>query len=483
MDMIKVKRKGDIFKGDSSRVIAKFFSCGGRKRKKRIIGQILKLSDGDSKKLLKSVLEDFSDRHHNIEDILLDHYLRVEKHLSEDIKLSKYRKLLIGSYFTHEYSIESAALFNPSIVPHPNQKNLNENSLRIILSFRGVGEGHVSSVVFRSGVLDKNNNIIIDTVSPYVETPTVSLNPSFSKHTFLLKLEELGAKNYISDEIFKKLPTQFSFGQLNDAIIKLKIEFRGSVIFLKTKDVIDFISQSNYEETFRKESDISERVIFPVIEDESNGIEDARFVLFTDDNGKKKYYATYTAYDGRTIFPMLLETNDFLTFKICTLNGEASKDKGMALFPRKINKQYTMISRIDKENIYIMQSNNIHFWNEAKLLQTPKYDWQFIQIGNCGSPIETKEGWLLLTHGVGPLRKYCIGAMLLDLENPAKVIGQLEKPLISPNEYEREGYVPNVVYTCGALLHNETLVIPYAVSDTASGIVTIQLEDLLNKLK
>jgi predicted GH43/DUF377 family glycosyl hydrolase len=244
-----------------------------------------------------------------------------------------------------------------------------------------------------------------------------------------------------------------------------------------------WLATSNYTIRFPAEHEISERVIFPVSENESRGIEDARFVRFVDDDGSVTYYATYTAYNGFRILPQLIETTDFVTFKILTLNGKAVQDKGMALFPRKVNDRYVMLGRQDGENLYIMYSDNIHFWYDMELLQEPQYPWEFIQIGNNGSPIETDEGWLVLTHGVGPMRKYCLGCMLLDLDNPSKVIGRLEIPFLCPNTEEREGYVPNVVYSCGAMVHNGELIIPYAMSDSVSGIATVDVKELMMMLK
>jgi predicted GH43/DUF377 family glycosyl hydrolase len=291
-------------------------------------------------------------------------------------------------------------------------------------------------------------------------------------------------RNDISEEILRDLADHFSFDDLQASIQREFTRHAEPTPLLHTTiDKILWLVRSNYELKFRKDRRISERVIFPVSENESRGIEDARFVRFIDDGGECTYYATYTAYNGFDILPQLLETKDFVRFKIRTLNGKAVQNKGMALFPRKVNGKYMMISRQDGENMFIMVSDNLHFWHEAELLQEPKYPWEFIQIGNCGAPVETKEGWILLTHGVGPMRKYCIGAYLLDLNDPSKVIGRLSEPLLSPTEEEREGYVPNVLYTCGVMAHNGDLVIPYSMSDTASGVAVVSVSELLARLK
>jgi len=482
MHSLSIERKRETFVCDSSRVITRFFAPGDEARTENIIERVLSLSEEECSRELGRTFKDFSTRHHDFETVLFSNYQRVEKHLTDPEKHSKGRKLLIGAYFTHEYSIESAALFNPSIMAHPDQTNLPSGSMRFIISFRGIGEGHLSSIVFRTGVLDQKNNMTMDAVSPYVEQPAVEFNPSYSKPTFLLKLNVLGADSEISARILGPLPDPFLFHQLKGSIRQVRSKSPQTVVFQQTIRVIDWLVRSNYEVVFRGDQPLSERVIFPVSEDESNGIEDARFVRFSDTGIEERYYATYTAYNGHSIMPMLLETNDFVRFRMRTLNGEAARNKGMALFPRKVNGLYTMISRQDGENLYIAQSDNVHLWNEIKELQRPKYSWEFIQIGNCGSPIETTMGWLLLTHGVGPLRKYGIGAELLDLQDPSKVIGKLKEPLIMPNEYEREGYVPNVAYTCGAIIHNDVLVIPYGISDTSSCVATIELRTLLDRL-
>ena len=479
---LNVRRKSEKLSQDQTRVIIKFYGQN-KERANHIIDKILKLSEENVNTIVEQVIEDFSTRHKNIWQVFMKHYKKVSHLLPSKIKLSDERKILIGAYFSSEYSIEAAAFFNPSIVIHPDQSHLTEGHLRIILSFRATGEGHVSSVEFRSGVLDEKNNIIFDPISRYVEPPEVIENPIYDKHTFRLKLKELDYNNEISKSIFEKLPDNFTLVQLKDAVRnKSNEENRSNAFVERTVRNILWLAKSNYEVEFRKDRKISERVLFPVTDNEKNGIEDARFVRFIDDNGEITYYATYTAYNGVTILPQLIETKDFIKFKMITLNGKAVQNKGMALFPRKIDGKYMMISRQDGESMYIMESDNIHFWQEAKLLRKPEAAWEYIQIGNCGSPIETEKGWLLLTHGVGPMREYSIGLDLLDLKDPSKIIASLPEPLLSPNNMEREGYVPNVVYSCGALIHNNELVIPYAMSDTSSGFAEVSLDELFSAL-
>jgi len=481
---LKVKRKAIKIVSDTSRVITRLHLPDDRHRISKLIQRILNLPETAAKKLMAQVMIDFSGRHEDIGHIFERHLDVVRKYLPRDTMLSDVQRALIGAYFTKEYSIESAALFNPSIVPHPDQRHLNKGSLRFIMSLRATGEGHISSIVFRSGVLDRNNKFLFDPISDFVETPDLQLDPVYKRNPFQLKLNEMGASNAITAHVLNQLPEDFTYNELIEKIGNL----RAKPQFLeanqnRTFHDMSWLANSNYEVSFHPDHRVSERVIFPVSKNESRGIEDARFVQFFDDQQEGTYYATYTAYNGHTILPQLIETKDFINFNIVTLNGKAIKNKGMALFPRKIGGRYAMLSRQDGENNHIMFSDNLHFWQASQIIQEPEYPWEFIQIGNCGSPLETNEGWIVLTHGVGPMRKYCIGAMLLNLENPSKIIARLDEPLLSPHEKEREGYVPNVVYSCGAIIHNNKLVIPYAMSDINSGIATVEVNELLNCMR
>ena len=477
----KVKRKKKKILGDTSRVITRPHIPRGANRIPKIIQRIADLPDTTAEDLLAQIMLDFSERHKDIRRVFERSLNEVRDHVPRDAVLSETKRALIGAYFTMEYSIESAALFNPSIVLHPDQSHLDKGSLRFIMSLRAIGEGHVSSIVFRSGILDRDNTFIFDPTSDYVERPDVRLNQVYDRHLFQLKLNEMEACNEVTAHILDQLPEDFTYNELKERIGAL----RAKTVFSKERQnqtfkIMYWLAKSNYEVDFQPDHRISERVIFPVSKNESRGIEDARFVQFFDDNGEVTYYATYTAYNGFKILPQLIETKDFIKFKVITLNGKAVKNKGMALFPRKIDGSYVMLSRQDGENNHIMFSDNIHFWQETEIIQEPEYPWEFIQIGNCGSPLETDKGWIVLTHGVGPMRQYCIGAMLLDLENPARVIARLKEPLLAPREEEREGYVPNVVYTCGAIFHNSDLVIPYGMSDITSGIATVKVSELID---
>ncbi len=477
---LNVKRKANKIIGDTSRVISLLHLPDEKYRIAKIIQRIMSLSETAAKNLYAQTMVDFSGRHEDIGHIFERHLNEVKDYLPQDTMLSDVQRALIGAYFTKEYAIESAALFNPSIVPHPDQSHLKKGSLRFVMSLRATGEGHVSSIVFRSGVLDRNNTFLFDPLSDFVETPDLQLDPVYKRNPFQLKLNEMGAGNEITAHILNQLPEDFTYTELIEKIEILRAKPQFSEAHQKrTFKEMRWLADSNYEVSFHPDHRISERVIFPVSKNESRGIEDARFVQFFNDNGEVVYYATYTAYNG-TILPQLIETKDFIKFNILTLNGKAVQNKGMALFPRKIDGRYAMLSRQDGENNHIMFSDNIHFWQESQIIQEPEYPWEFIQIGNCGSPLETNEGWIVLTHGVGPMRKYCIGAILLDLEKPTKIIARLDEPLLAPHEKEREGYVPNVVYSCGALIHNNELVIPYAMSDINSGIATVAVRELLN---
>jgi predicted GH43/DUF377 family glycosyl hydrolase len=478
---LKVKRKAIKIIGDTSRVITRLHLPHNRYRISKIIQRIMSLSETAAKNLIAQIMIDFSGRHKDIGHIFERHLNEVKGYLPRDAMLSDVQRALIGAYFTMEYSIESAALFNPSIVLHPDQGDLDEGSLRFIMSLRATGEGHVSSIVFRSGVLDRHTKFFFDPISDFVETPDLQLDPVYDRYIFQLKLNEMEACNEVTAHILDQLPEDFTYKELKEKIGAL----RARPIFSKARQnqtfkIMYWLANSNYEVGFHPGHKISERVIFPVSKNESRGIEDARFVQFFDDNGEVTYYATYTAYNDFKILPQLIETKDFIKFKVITLNGKAIQNKGMALFPRKIDSSYVMLSRQDGENNHIMFSDNIHFWQESQIIQEPTRPWEFIQIGNCGSPLETDKGWIVLTHGVGPMRQYCIGAMLLDLENPAKIIARLEEPLLAPREKEREGYVPNVVYTCGAIFHNSDLVIPYGMSDISSGIATVKVSELID---
>lgn len=438
------------------------------------------MPESEVRALLEQVETEFGDRHLKILEYLRGRFEQVRPWLRTGVSISEERKLLLGSYFTHEYSLEAAALFNPSIVPHPDQSDLPSGSLRFILSLRATGEGHISSITFRTGYLDDRGAVTIHAPTGYCLEPVRVPSASYEKKIFERKLQELGLVGDFTRHALEGVGEAFTLDELRGAVsaAEERLGTREQESAAVARKILA-LAESNYEVQFPAESRLSERVLFPVTPAQRNGIEDARFVHFTDEDGTRTYYATYTAYDGKLILPQFIETRDFVHFKFVTLNGPAARNKGMALFPRRIKGHYAMLGRQDYENIYVIFSDHLHFWNTATVVLKPAFPWELVQMGNCGSPIETDAGWLVLSHGVGPMRKYCIGAFLLDLEDPTRVIGRLREPLIRPSDNEREGYVPNVVYSCGSLVHGRTLVIPYAMSDYATTFATVPLDDVL----
>jgi predicted GH43/DUF377 family glycosyl hydrolase len=480
---IHVSRTATVLKPDQSRVLLRPFSPGNSKRAGGILARIMSLPEDQIDSLLEEISTEFSRRHQNTHHRFLERFEQIRKMLPTDQQISEKGRLLIGSYFLAEYSLESAALFNPSIVPHPDQTGLPTGALRFILSLRAVGEGHVSSITFRTGVIHPNGRIKVLAPTGFLTEPRQIPNPTYEKPLFVRTLFELGLTGEFLRLVMNRLGESFSLQELRAGIRAEVNQARqsGGMLHEDQNNArgIWMLARSNYEVQFQPEQQLCERIIFPATPSQRNGIEDARFVHFQNDDRSYSYFATFTAFDGKVIMPELVETSDFLHFRFNTLNGPAARNKGMALFPRKINGRYAMLSRQDNESIYLMFSDNIHFWNEYKVLLKPAFSWELVQLGNCGSPIETDAGWLVLSHGVGPMRKYCIGAFLLDREDPSKVIGRLREPLLKPNQSEREGYVPNVVYTCGALLHKGKLIIPYGLADQATGFATVPVDEVL----
>ena len=480
---IHAKRIGPTLTPDRARVLMRPFYPSTDGIARRIVARVLALSDEEVARLLGQVLGEFADRHERVELLFRSRFAQVRHYLDEAWEASAERQALIGAHFTHEYSPESAALFNPSIVPHPDQTGLPKGALRFILSLRATGEGHISSITFRTGIVSAQHRITLTPPVPYVTEPDRVPNDAYDKALFAHKLQEAGVQNDFCRHVLDHLPEAFTLDEMHRILsAALQQADPADATADRAARGILLLAESNYEVHFSPDSRVSQRVLFPSTASQRNGIEDARFVRFRNEDGRITYYATYTAYDGKITLPQLLETPDFFHFKFSTLNGPAVQNKGMALFPRKIDGRYAMISRQDDENILLMFSENLHFWQAPKVLLSPAQPWEFIKMGNCGSPIETEAGWLVLSHGVGAMRKYCLGAFLLDLHNPTRVIGRLQEPLLSPNEAEREGYVPNVVYTCGALLHGSELVIPYAMSDYGTSFATVSLDVLLNAM-
>jgi predicted GH43/DUF377 family glycosyl hydrolase len=447
-----------------------------------LMSRVLAIPEAQVQILLAKILVDYSQRHSNFTAILQQNFALVAPYIHSSTALSHERQLLIGAYFTHEYSVEGAALFNPSMVLAPNGDG------RFIMSLRAVGEGHISSIEFRSGTIDAACNLIFDPSGTTLVTGRREFPKYYDKQLFCGKLDELGATesgvpNIVAGLILDPLPEQFTFQELEKSIANLQKSDTPQAVSFETVKMIHVLAASNYIIHFPAASRLAERVLFPAGPNETRGMEDARFVRFTELNGSVKYYATYTAFDGFSILPQLIETTDFLSFRISTLSGAAAQNKGMALFPRQIHGKYVMLSRKDQENLHLSTSTDVRVWNDVTALRQPSEPWELLHIGNCGSPLETEAGWLVITHGVGPMRSYTLSAMLLDIDNPGKVRGFLRQPLLIPNELEREGYVPNVLYSCGGMVNGNQLVLPYGISDKHIGIALISLPELLEELQ
>ncbi|WP_028375419.1 glycoside hydrolase family 130 protein [Leeuwenhoekiella sp. MAR_2009_132] len=482
---VSVERKRINFMPDSSRVVARFF-MNGELRTQNLITRILKMSDDQVQQALEQVLREFATRHRNISQLFFKHCNRVRgiiEGMEIDFEaLSEDQKLLIGSYCTMEYSLESAAFFNPSIIEDFDQSYLQKGEKRVIISFRATGEGHISSLVFRRAIIDSNHDMHLTKIGDYIDLAEISHKKLFDKKHFIKRLKEMHIDEQHSRSIMNSLPNRFEYSALKNSICSLLEDDQLSAEQRTAFEEMKWLVESFYDLQFHKDSDITERVIFPIAESESNGIEDARLVRFCEDDETTVVYATYTAYNGHTILPKLIATEDFYTFRIMPLRGNDAQGKNLAMFPKKINGKYAMLSRIDGVNNYLMYSESPILWNNPQLIQEPKFPWEFTQIGNCGSPLWTEKGWLIITHGVGPMRRYSIGVSIFKLEDPSIELGRLEEPLMMPLEEERNGYVPNVVYSCGSMIHNNKLILPYAVSDYSSTYAVVDLEELFSAL-
>jgi predicted GH43/DUF377 family glycosyl hydrolase len=461
-------------------VITHFLFLPGNNRISNVIKRVEKLTEEEVALCMNKVMKQFAGRHRNIEEAFINHYNRLNNQYEDGlIHFSPERKLLLGAFFTKEYSIKAAALFNPSIVPHPDQDNLKRGEQRFVMSLRATGEGHISSIVFQTGVVDSAGNIMLDESSGYFTCLEKNEDAVYAKDFIRKRLAVLPG---FKTEILDQLPETFTASEaINKTQLKEGELLQNNPLSWSINQFSEILD-TNYELEDSSHLPINEKVIFPNAKGERMGMEDVRFVKFID-SGHSCYYGTYTAYNGKDIKTQMIETNDFNVFKARTLYGAAVSDKGMALFPEKVNGKYVMVSRQGGEKINIMFSHDLHLWENFQLLMEPHFTWELVQLGNCGSPIKTEKGWLLLTHGVGAMRIYVISAVLLDLVDPSKVIGRLTVPLIEADELEREGYVPNVVYTCGLMRHQNLLIIPYAVSDSATAFATIELSELLNEMK
>lgn len=479
--MISIKRQSIKILPSSKRTLVRPFVPGSESQIEHILFRIFTTPKSDRKRIVNKLYRRLDMPHEISKSIFMKHYENIKSRIPSNIEISDTDKQFIGAYFTQQYSLESTALFNPSIVPHPIQDK--EDVTRFIISLRAVGEGHISSITFMEGEIDKDFQISIGENSPVIYEPERKEH-NYVKKVIVKKANEHRLLTDLNRPLFNLLEDNFTFENLNNAINKLI----NNNIDCDRDDLINDLEKirklalSNFTLIFNTD-DITERAIYPASPTQSNGLEDARFVKFRHDDGSEIYYATFTAYDGQKIMPEMLETSDFKEFKISTLSGPAAKNKGMALFPRKVNGKYMMLGRQDNESLYIMQSDDLYFWHDYFPLLKPAYDWDLMQIGNGGSPIEIDEGWLVITHGVGPVRTYSLGAALLDKDNPHKLIGRLEKPLITPTKNESLGYVPNVIYTCGAMVIDRTLILPYAISDVVTKFATVSVDEIIYSMK
>ncbi len=464
------------------RVVALPFDANTAQQAQTLVDRVETLDEDAVHQLVEHVMTSFGGRHDDFSEMLLQNYASALQ-LSQQCPMgwSRERRMLLGSLFSMEYSIEGAALFNPSIVAHPDQTGVPKGALRFVMSLRAVGEGHISSTVFQTGVIAADGTLAFDHSGPFSAQTEVHPNQLYHRDLFMRKLWDMGLHGHQTSLVLDRLPERFAFDELLESIAWSQQLAEGA-LDSDAAGVMTWLARANYELQLAPHDAINDLILYPRSENESRGIEDMRLVRFTEDDGSVRYFGTYTAYDGNHILPMVIETEDFRTITVHTLNGSCAQNKGMALFPRRINGHYVMCSRIDGQRLHLMYSDMVHFWESSKVLAEPKHPWELRIIGNCGSPIETEAGWLLITHGVGPMRRYCIGAMLLDLDDPFCILGRLREPLIEPTGEGREGYVPNVVYSCGSLVHNDTLYLPFAVSDMATRVAAVPLAPLIERL-
>jgi predicted GH43/DUF377 family glycosyl hydrolase len=484
---VETRRSIHRLRPDPGRVLARLFVPGHESRvdvESRagpVVERVLELADDVVARILGEIVAGFDDRHADLRATLDEHFELIAHRIERPSALSRDRRQLMGAYFTQEYAVEGAAICNPSMVPHPDQDGIAPGSARFVMSLRAIGEGHRSSVEFRTGVIAADGAVGFDPPGPHLVSGRPD-PPLYRRDLFHRMLQALDDDGLSTAFVLERLPDPFTSPDLDGALHALHDQLvtrRGAT---ETIDRIRGIAAANYEVSFPAGSALSDRVLIPIAPTESHGMEDARFVRFIDDVGAPTYYATYTAYDGAQVRSQLLATADFRRFSATQLSGQAAENKGMALFPRRIDGCYVALSRWDRETNAIVTSSDPNAWDEPVCLQRPAEPWELVQLGNCGSPIETPAGWIMLTHGVGAMRRYSIGVELLDLDDPTRVIGHLAEPLLTPAEDERDGYVPNVVYSCGAMVHGDNIVIPYGISDANIGIAIVSMGHLLDRL-
>jgi predicted GH43/DUF377 family glycosyl hydrolase len=471
---------------DPARVVARLFLPGDElerpnSRVSHVVGRVMSLAEDEVERLAADLLRDFGDRHHHYQELLRRHTSIVSAHVEEARELTAARTLLLGATFTAEYATEAAALCNPSAVLGPDQGGLRAGQVRVALSLRGIGEGHISSIGFCSAVVGPGAQWSFEP-RPLPISVADTTPASWRRAHLHAVLADQGQLDQLTEAVLHALPAEFEGADLERVLVKAHHDLMGRAGSTATVDLLRKVVSSAYNASFARDADLGQRILSPAVDEESNGMEDARFTLFVDDDGTAEYRATYTAYDGRRIAPRLLVSSDLRVFRACRLAGPAARNKGMALFPRKVHGQHLALCRSDGESNSLASSADGYVWDRSVVLQEPSASWEMLQVGNCGPPIETDQGWLMLTHGVGPMRVYVIGALLLDLDDPTRVVGRLRTPLLSPGPDEQDGYVPNVVYSCGAFLHDGLVWIPYGIDDYRIGVAYAPLGELLAEM-
>jgi predicted GH43/DUF377 family glycosyl hydrolase len=485
---VLVTRSPHRLSADSARVITQLFVPGQegfehqQSRTGVVLARVLGMSESDVSAALGDVITRFGGRHRDLVGIFRRNADELADRLDPDTEISDERMVLMGAVFTSEYAFEGAALCNPSIVVHPDQTGISPGSVRFVLSVRGIGEGHRSSIGFRTGVIDSFGRPEVDECAPVATAGTTRPVP-LDAAVFRVELARLGEAGEAASYVLDALGERFTLIDLARQLAMLQTHLSTRERAQETIAEIRAIAERTYGIEFPSGTDVSERVLWPATDAEAVGMEDARFVRFEDGDGSVRFYATYTAYSGLSISQQLLQTRDFQSFTSRPMVGGAAANKGLALFPRRIGGRFAALSRSDRESNTIAYSDQPFVWTSAVPCQQPSEAWEVLQLGNCGSPLETDAGWLVLTHGVGPMRTYRIGAILLDLDDPTQIIGRLREPLLSPAADEQNGYVPNVVYSCGALIHADTLVLPYGIGDAAIGFATVPVWELLDALR
>lgn len=484
-DMGLAQRTSIRLRSDVSRVVSRLFIPGqeliggSESRAANTVARLLALDEDEVQGALDDLFARFDHRHEDLARVFDDHADRVSDYVTTPI--TRARRRLIGAAFTHEYTLEGASVCNPSLVADPDQSGLARGSLRVAMSIRAVGEGHHSSIGFRSGVIDASGQLVMEKAKAFPTVASIS-STALNRELFHALLHDLGFDGETSASVLNTLGEHFSASELEVAVLKLETQNDTRLNVVKTAGLLRLIAACFYSATFDADVHLSRRVLWPTSPNEGNGMEDARFVT-TREPGVARYLASYTAFDGHSVSQQLLESDDLLTFASTPLAGRGARNKGLAFFPRKVGGRFVALSRFDRESNAVTFSEDLHVWDDVATAQVPRHSWEVVQLGNCGSPIELPEGWLVMTHGVGPMRSYGIGALLLDLEDPTKVIGQLPRPLLSPTTEEQDGYVPNVVYSCGSLVHGENLFVPYGIADQSISVATVNVAALLGALE